>query len=423
MITTHKILDIIRLGLHSLTVHKVRSLLTSLGIVIGVWSVIVMLAINEGFSYEAQRSLRELGSDNIIINSVKPPDEESKASGSGRGVLNYGLKYRDVSALQSNLPGVKSFVSVHRTLKYARVQDKSITVSVIGTEPTYQQVARIDLVSGRFISSADLLQNKPYCVITHSLARRLFAYREPIGETILISAEPFVVVGIISRLPAALAGGGSDTGSHIIVPLTTERNRFGEYNIMRTQGGRTQERVEVSQVILQMNDEKSVVDGAAVARVLLEKTHDQSDYEVIVPLELLAQIEKQRRLWNFMFVMIASISLLVGGIGIMNIMLASVTERTREIGVRRALGAQRADIITQFLVESVALTSVGGLMGIVLGLPIPYLVSGLMNMVTIITPMMLFLPFTMAVLVGLASGLYPSMRAAKLDPITALRHE
>jgi putative ABC transport system permease protein len=419
----HKAFDVMRLGLHSLTVHKARSLLTSLGIVIGVLSVIAMLAINEGFSYESQRALREMGSDNIIIESIKPPSDESKATESSRGLLQYGLTHQNVRTLLDNVPGMIQGVAVHRTIKYAQVRDRRLSVAVIGTEPTYVDVARIEITRGRFLTTADMLRAKPHCVITDSLARRLLAYHDPIGKTMVLGGEPFVIVGTLARLPRTLAGTASDVGNYVIIPLTADSDRFGEHTIMLGQGGGTFEKVEVSQLIMQMQDEQAVLDGAAVARSVLERTHEQQDFDVTVPLELIAQREKQRRLWNFMFVAIASISLIVGGIGIMNIMLASVTERTREIGIRRALGAKKRDVVTQFLIESVTLTTAGGLAGIGLGMLIPYLVSSLLALQAIVTPLMVLLPFIMAVSVGLISGLYPAVRAAALDPIVALRHE
>jgi putative ABC transport system permease protein len=172
-----------------------------------------------------------------------------------------------------------------------------------------------------------------------------------------------------------------------------------------------------------MADEQAVIDGATIARGLLERNHEERDYEVTVPLELIKQRQVQGRLWNIMFIGIASVSLLVGGIGIMNIMLASVTERTREIGVRRALGAKKRDVVVQFLVESVTLTTAGGVIGIIVGMLIPVGIELTLGLKTIVSPLTVVLPFVMAVGVGLASGLYPATRAAKLDPIVALRHE
>jgi putative ABC transport system permease protein len=423
MKAVYKAADIVGLGLHSLFVHLGRSALTALGIVFAVWSVIAMLAINEGFSWESQQYLRELGSDNIIIESVKPATGESKATGQTRGVLSYGLKHADVTRLRDNIPHVRRCVTVHRTTKYAYRPGRNMTASVLATEPTYVRVARTDVTAGRFLSAADLLRNKPYCVITQSFARRMFTYEDPLGKTLRLENEPFVVVGVLARLPRALAGSGGDVGNHVIIPVTTDRTRFGEYTVMRTLGSSTFELVEVSQAILQMNGDEAVLNGASIARHLLRRYHDEEDYEITVPLELIEQRKKQQRLWNMMFLIIASISLVVGGIGIMNIMLASVTERTREIGVRRALGAKRRDIITQFLVESVTLTTVGGLLGIGIGLLVPYLVEWVLGLTTIVSAATLLLPLGMAVAVGLVAGLYPAFRAARLDPIVALRHE
>lgn len=423
METPHKIWDMVRLGFHSLTVHKARSCLTALGIIFGVWSVIAMLAINQGASYESQRLLRAMGSDNIIIKSVKAAAKQTKATAAGRGVLHYGLTYKDVAALRDNIPGVRQCVIIHSRPKTAYVGGKRMDVTVLATEPNFADVARLDIVAGRFLTSSDLLLRKPYCILTESLARRLFDYRDPIGKTIRLETETFVVVGILARLPQSVVGLAGDTGKHVIIPLTTDVTRFGKFTVKFGQGGGTFESVEVTQVILRMRDDKAVIDGATIARGLLARSHDDRDYEVTVPLELIKQRQVQRRLWNIMFIGIASVSLLVGGIGIMNIMLASVTERTREIGVRRALGAKKKDVVVQFLVESVTLTTAGGAIGIVMGMLIPYGIELVLGLKTIISPLTVVLPFIMAVSVGLASGLYPAMRAAKLDPIVALRHE
>ena len=419
----HKVWDIIRLGLHGIVVHKVRSALTALGILFGVWSVIAMLAINAGLSYESQLALRELGSSNIIVDSVKPTEGESKASQSG-AMLEYGLSFKDVARLKSNIPGVRRCVVVHRTLKRARAERRRVPqVAVLSTEPNYVHVARTELAAGRFISSADMLRRRAHCVLTASLAKRLFVYKDPLGKVVVLGAEPFIVVGILKRLPSTLAGQAGAGGNCAIIPLATDWSRFGKITSLWGQGSLTIEKVEVSQVILQMADEDSVVEGATIARYLLEKFRDADDYEVRVPIEEIELMKKDRQRWNFMFFMIASVSLLVGGIGIMNIMLASVTERTREVGIRRALGAKRRDIVVQFLVESIALTTVGGLLGIAVGMAVPWAVEKVLKFKTIVSAATLVLPLVMAVAVGLVSGIYPALRAARLDPIEALRHE
>ncbi len=422
MKSINKATDIIRLGLHSLLTHKVRSLLTSLGIIIGVCSVIAMLAINEGFSYEAQKSLREMGSNNILIESVKPPDQGTQASSGGQALV-YGLTLKDTAVLTDNIPGVQKSVSVYTTPKYAHVGERNIVTNIIATSPEFIEVAQVDISSGRFLNQEDLLRTKAVCILTDAISKLLFPGENPLGQTVRFNGEPFVVIGTVTRLPRSIVGGSGEGGKYAIVPMSSARKRFGKLSVMWGQGGGSVEQVDVSQLILQMKGDKAVINGAAVARQLLERTHKKQDYEVVVPLELIRQLEKQRRLWNFMFFIIASVSLLVGGIGIMNIMLASVTERTREIGIRRALGAHQRDIVVQFLVESVTLTTAGGLIGIGIGLVIPIIISRALQLATITTASTLILPFVMAVCVGLLSGLYPAMRAAKLDPIVALRHE
>jgi len=422
MIWIHKITDTLRLALHNLNVHKVRSLLTVLGIIFGVCGVIAMLAINEGAAYDAQMYLRELGSDNIIVRSVKSTTDESRASDQVNRVDSYGLTKKDVGRL-ADMPGVVRCVMVHGTQKNARVEMRLQPIAIIATEPAYMEVVRTCITAGRFLTNLDMILSKPHCVISESLASRLFVCQEPLGSSILLDGIPFIVVGIIDRLPDKLVPRGGEGGNYMIIPSTTDRGRFGEMTYVRSSGSFLAEKVEVTQCILRMADEEAVLAGAEIARDLMLRYHGKQDYEMQVPLEVIEQQKKQRMLWNLVGLFIASISLVVGGIGIMNIMLASVNERTREIGIRRALGAKRRDIIAQFLIETVTLTMLGGMMGLAIGVFILLSVEKFLNIRTIVTIATLVLPFGIAIAVGLASGLYPAMRAAKLDPITALRRE
>jgi len=422
-VTLYKVGDILLLGLHSLLVHKVRSFLTALGILFGVWSVIAMLAINEGASWESQQALRQMGTDNLLVESVKPPPEQTIAA-QERGVLSYGLDRSDVDCLRENLPGLLRTVTAHRTRKSAQLGSRSIPAEILGVPPEYLDLARLRITAGRFISAGDRARARNCAVLTESLARRLFHYVDPLGKVIRLDGQSFIVIGLAAEPSRSAAAMPSEAAANIVfIPDRADRMRFGAYTIIRTSSTETRELVEVSQIIFQMADEAAVINGAKIARSLLARRHDTTDYEITVPLELIEQRRKQRRLWNIVFFFIASISLIVGGIGIMNVMLAAVQERIREIGVRRAMGARRRDIVTQFLVESVTLTTVGGLIGIGVGALIPTIVQRALGLTTMLTGPIMIIPFLMAIVVGLISGLYPAIRAAQLDPITALRHE
>jgi putative ABC transport system permease protein len=430
---SYQILSTIRLGIKSLLLHKLRSGLTMLGIIFGVCSVIAMLAIGEGASYEAQEAIKKLGSNNILIRSLKPPEAARQQAGGGPGFrgmsLKYGLTYDDAARLQATIPGVKRVVPMRIIRENVRFGRNEVPCQVIGTLPVYTEVTQVDVLRGRFLTDVDELYKNNVCVITAGLAQRLFPAEDPMQHSVKIDAFYYRVVGIIRETGKAeqrtQAGRmeGQPLDNNVYIPLSTSRTRFGEVLIRRMAGSFEAEEVQLHQVTVQMQDTAAVETADPQIRTLLKRFHDQNDYELIVPLELLRQAEATKRRFNIVLGSIAAISLLVGGIGIMNIMLANVTERTREIGVRRALGAKRRDITLQFLVETVVLSVGGGLIGVAVGMLTPVVVSMATEMKTIVTLWSVLIAFGISGAVGIIFGLYPARAAALLDPIEALRHE
>lgn len=424
--------SIVRLGIKSLMLHKLRSALTMLGIIFGVCSVISMLAIGEGASYSAQEEIKKLGSNNILVRSLKPPEQARQQSGGGssRGnQLKYGLTYADGARLQSTIPGVLRVLPMRIIRENVRFARNEVPCQVVGTLPFYPDVTGAALVRGRFLCDFDELHQDNVCVITTGLARRLFPATDPLQQTLRIDAFYYRVVGIVQERsqPDQRAQAGKMEGqpldNNVYIPLATSRTRFGEVLIRRSAGSFEAEEVQLHQITVQMRDLAAVETADPQIQTLLQHFHDQNDFETTVPLQLLRSAERTKRIFNIVLGSIAAISLLVGGIGIMNIMLATVTERTREIGVRRALGAKRRDITRQFLVETVVLSIGGGLIGVVVGVLTPLLVSSLTDMKTIITFWSVILAFGISGAVGIVFGLYPARAAARLDPIEALRHE
>ena len=422
---------IVKLGVKSLLLHKLRSILTMLGIIFGVCSVIAMLAIGEGASYEAQESIKKLGSNNIILKSVKPPEQQDEENNQQRSFsIKYGLTYEDAARIQETIPGVEFVLPMRIISEKARFNENEVVCNVIATLPNYLDVVGAEIMRGRFISMVDQKYSTSACVLTAWLASQLFPYQDPIGQTVQIDGVFYEVVGISrernmpeQRTSSGNAREGDTVDNNVYISLSTGTSRFGEILFKRSSGGFSAEEVQLHQITIRLRDIESVETADPQIKDLLKKYHDKVDYETVVPLELLRQAEETKRRFNIVLGSIAAISLLVGGIGIMNIMLASVTERTREIGVRRALGAKQADIVTQFLVETVVLSVGGGIIGVMFGLVLPFVVSRLTDMMTIVTPFSVILAFGISGAVGVIFGLYPARAAASLDPIVALRRE
>lgn len=415
----------VRLGVSSLLLHKLRSALTTLGVLFGVSSVIAMLAIAEGGSEEAQAQIRELGSQNVILRSIKPPEEVQNSNQQTR-VSSYGLKHADLARIEDTIPGVSEVIAVRQLQQEVRLGTRAATPRVLATVPSYISVTGRELWAGRFLTEEDQRTVNNVCVLSYETARQLLPFKEPIGERIRVGANYFICVGVLMpRVPIAedQPKPGEEAMGEVILPMSTAHKWYGNVQVKVRAGSRDMEEVELHEIIIAVGVPENVPFVAAAVREMLSQNHKKRDYEPIVPLELLMKAAATKRIFNIVLGSIAGISLLVGGIGIMNVMLATVTERTREIGVRRALGAKRRHIVTQFLVETVVLSVGGGLAGILLGLAIPLVIEEFTDMKTIVTPMAPVLAFGISAGIGVVFGLYPAWRASQMDPVEALRHE
>jgi putative ABC transport system permease protein len=439
----------IQLAMKSLMLHKLRSGLTMLGIVFGVFSVIAMLAIGKGASQQAEDQVLQLGATNVIVRSNKPP-RETGSNNAGGFVLRYGLLRSDYDLLNRTIPTVTQAIPIRELTKTARHRQHEMNCRVVGCTADYLDINHLELAQGRFISDQDRDNKVNVAVLAAGTAQELFQYENPVGQSVRIADRFYAVVGVTMPREASAAIGGSMSGQEynndIYIPLETMRVRMGDLNVDRTTGSFSAEYWELSQVTLRVDEKDHVVETAEVIRESLKRNHkDDRDYSIVVPLELLKQADQIRQIFNVVLGSIALISLIVGGIGIMNIMLATVTERTREIGIRRALGAKRRDITIQFLTETIVLSGTGGIVGILMGLATPWAFKGIQaivqkfifdggeagselgrmfaNMDPQPVPASLPIAFFISVMIGIGFGMYPAMSAAKLDPIEALRHE
>jgi putative ABC transport system permease protein len=433
------------LGLKSLLLHKLRSALAVLGILVGVTAVVWLVAMGEGVSYQAQQQIKDLGANNIIIRSVKPPLESSRP-GRQSNVVQYGLLRDDFDRIRANVPNLRQAVPLREAAKEVRNLDRTVDARIVGCWPDYFEMNLLKLAAGRPLGDRDLDGKENVAVLAHHVAQKLFQYENPIGQAIQIDRDFYVVVGVTQPRTATAAIGGSFSGQDynldVYIPLDTFRSRIGDVVITSRTGATSGEDVQLSQITVTVASLEEVDRTADLIRTLLSDLHPVEDYAVIVPKELLRQAELLQAMFNVLLVLIAGISLLVGGIGIMNIMLATVTERTREIGIRRALGAKQRDIVLQFLSETTVLSATGGLLGVGFGLLCKPAVSGfralsdrllpdfvsalpanIRDLEPRIAPWSVLTAFLISVGIGMIFGLYPAQRAARMDPIEALRHE
>jgi putative ABC transport system permease protein len=440
-------LETLRLGLANLRLHMLRSILTSLGIILGVAAVIVMVSIGEGQKQSALRDIESLGATNTILRSERPPESSAMGSQSRSFVAAFGMTQVDFRRLQEFLPDVEAIVPLKAVGSEVSMHDQRMVAQAFGTTPQLKDVARLHVQpGGRYLTELDMELRRPVAVIGPAIARQLFPVSDPVGQRLRLDAQVLTIIGVLE--PVGLSGGagsalvGRDLNRDIHIPLSTAQLEFGDLVMRRESGSFSGEEVELSEIYLSARSTEDVIGIANRARRILETGHPRMrDVEIIVPWELLENVKRTTFAMNLLLTAIAAISLVVGGIGIMNIMLASVVERTREIGVRRALGATRKHIVSQFLVETGTISAVGGLLGIGLGVGlslslepiVPWILSlpafagavesGMGTFQTTITLWSIIVSFAVAAATGIIFGIYPAILASRQDPIVALRHD
>jgi putative ABC transport system permease protein len=406
------------LGFENLMMHKLRSLLTMLGMIFGVAAVIAMLSIGAGARQQVMALIEQMGVRNVIVEA-----REANAWEDLQKVrkVSLGLTLRDYRVIGSNVTGLVQSTARKRFTPGRMIPKPQHDMPVVyGISPNYQQIGNLKIVAGRFFDDAENNRAAPVAVLGQGAKASLFGQTEAVGQYVKINEAWFHVIGVVGPQLSAQAQIESlpaqDLNNLIYVPLYA--------SMFRLEDSRSNLKDEIDGIYLQLASALDTVPTADVVRSLLNISHrDAGDFSVIAPAELLAQQQRTQHIFDLVMVAIAGISLLVGGIGIMNIMLAAILERTREIGVRRALGARQRDVIRQFLVEAVLISLMGGLLGIAFGFGISRLIAWLAGWSTVMTFSSVLLAFAFSVSVGLLFGIYPARQAARLDPVEAIRYE
>lgn len=402
----------------SLLLHKLRTLLTMLGMIFGVAAVLAMLSIGAGAQQQVMAFIEDLGVRNLIVEAHETTEFQAFQKVRQQSP---GLTFQDVRAIQAAVPEIELLTPRKRFAPNRVVPKPAGGIPVVyGVDPSYLQIAALKLRAGRYFTEEESARAAPVCVLGDAARERLFGDDSPLDRFVKVNEQWFQVIGVAA--PQVVAQGdvgglpAQDRNNLIYVPTTAA--------IMRLEDNYSMFRDEIDGLFVRLRPDADVTASAAVMRRILDGNHrGAADYSLIVPAELLAEQRRTKRIFDIVMVALASISLLVGGIGIMNIMLASVLERTPEIGVRRAIGARRTDIIRQFVLETTLIAVSGGVLGLVLGVVLSRVIAGFAGWSTIITGASLVLAFGVSLLVGLVSGVYPAVKAAGLDPVRALHYE
>ena len=419
-------LELIQEAFRNLGRHKLRSLLTTLGIIFGVASVLAMVAIGEGARRAILDQIQELGVKNIIVNARKPPEEQDVKEETQSYTLRYGLTFHDARQIEQTIPMIDQVVGVHDIEKWIWFKSRRIAAKVRGVPPDYFRHLRLEPFLGRTLEEMDDVERRRVCVIRSRLLREARYVGDPLKLDLKVGTIYFRVVGVLPdfefQSPNKAVLGIDDRAMEVYVPFETAVDRFGLESYTQRSGTRESTRVELHQIVCSVHSEDDVMPAARCIQAVLASLHKKKDYEITVPLELLQSQQRTQKVFNIVLPIIAGISLLVGGIGILNIMLASITERTREIGIRRAIGASGRDITTQFLIETVTLAMIGGVLGVLAGIGGAFVLKTATQWHAVITPWALALSMGVSCVTGVVFGIYPARRAAAMDPIEALRH-
>jgi putative ABC transport system permease protein len=408
----------LRHGVDNLRAHKLRSLLTMLGMIFGVAAVVAMLSIGAGAQQEVMAFIEQLGVRNLIVEAREAADWQAMQA---TRKISPGLTFEDFRVAQANLEGVVASTARKRFKPGRMLPRPTGEMPVVyGVSSSYVAINGLHVARGRFFTEDEAESAAPVAILGQAAAGAIFGAGEPLGQYVKVNDAWFRVIGVTGpqlSVQSDVAGVSSqDRNNLIYVPLMSA--------VLRLEDSYSNIKDEIDGIYLQLAPEVDSLRSADLLTGLLNASHrNAGDFSVIAPAELLAQQQRTRRIFEMVMVAIASISLLVGGIGIMNIMLASVLERTREIGVRRAVGARRADVIRQFLIETTLISGLGGILGVVVGVLLSELVASLAGWSTIVTGLSIALAFIVSVTVGIVFGLYPAVRAARLDPVKALHYE
>jgi putative ABC transport system permease protein len=408
----------LHLGLQNLLLHRLRSLLTMLGMIFGVAAVVSMLSIGAGARQKVMALIEQMGVRNLIVEAKETTEWQAHQK---IRKISPGLTFQDYRVIGDDVDGIVASSPRKRFTPTKTIPKSQQDVpSVYGVRSAYQQITRLRLLAGRFFDAEEEGRAEPVCVLGAGARSNLFGASEPIGQYVKLDEQWFRVIGVVGpqlSTQTEIAGLPSqDLNNVIYAPLNAV--------VLRLENTYSDVRDEIDGIYLNLNETTDMSLAAQIVRAILGSSHHgAADYSVIVPAELLAEQKRTERLFNAVMVAIASISLLVGGIGIMNIMLASVLERTREIGLRRAVGARQSDVVRQFVIEGVMISFVGGSFGIVFGFAMSRLIAWLAGWSTIVTATSILLAFLVSITVGLVFGIYPAVKAARLDPVEAIRYE